>query len=157
MTRAGSSRAAGNLAGLLLFAGFCAVAVWIWQATPQVVPAAPGAPTAGLTIGVDDHAQRIAALIPITAERPLFHASRRPPQAPEPAAPPPPPEETIALVGILGDEAGRIALVRISSSTELFRVEAGGQLGPWEILAIGDKFVQVSKDEGAPFVLSIDE
>ena len=158
MTGAKQKTERSALPGMVVFAAFCTLAIWIW--VPPIAPQAarPAGPHADmLGVRVAEGVEAVAALIPVTTERPLFHATRRPvpPDAPPPA--PVAPAQTLSLVGILAEEANRIALVRISGSTELYRVDAGGQLGPWKILLIGENFVQVSKDDGDPFVLSIGE
>ena len=158
MTGAKRKNQIGPLPGIVIFAAFCALAVWIWVPPSGSDTARPSA-TPASTMGsrVEEGIQTVADLIPVTTERPLFHASRRPvpPDAPAPA--PVAPVQTISLVGILSEDDTQIALVRISGSTELYRVDAGGQLGPWKILMIGENFVQVSKDEGDPFLLTIGE
>ena len=147
----------GGLVGILIFAGFCGLAAWIWvPGAPATVAQTRQTPDTVSTTVADGIAQ-LAALIPVTTERPLFHATRKPKQAPEPVAAPAAPERTLSLVGILGDDGAQIALVRISGSSELYRVEAGGNVEQWQVLFIGENFVQVSKDDGDPFLLSIGE
>ena len=59
------------------------------------------------------------------------------------------------LVGVLADADARMALVRVSTAPDLYRVAAGTRLGPWEILEIGADAVRVSKEGGAPYALRI--
>ncbi len=147
----------GNLPGILIFAGFCGLAAWIWVPNAPQTLTQTRTPTDTVGSRVADGVQQLSELIPVTTERPLFHATRRPVQVAAPAPAPVAPERTLSLVGILGEDGTQIALVRISGSSELYRVDAGGQLGPWTILAIGDSFVQVSKDDGDPILLTIGE
>lgn len=141
------------LAGPVIFGIFCLVAVAIW------LPGGGGPAPAGSDGAQDLSArllqgrQRIEALIPVTAARPLFDMSRRPVAAPD--APAPPPEAVLVLVGILGDGEERIALLRLSNSQELYQLEPGGRLGRWEILSIDQNVVSVQAEGEAPMPLRL--
>jgi hypothetical protein len=144
----------GTLFGPVAFGVFCLASLWIW-----LPPASNNAPAT--EAGPQDLATRmaayeaeIAALIPITGDRPLFQADRRPVAAPE--APAPPPEAVLVLVGILGDGDERIALVRRSTSEDLFQIEAGGQLGQWTIQSVDISSITVSEADGSTFTLRLD-
>ncbi len=142
-------------AGPLAFAGFAFVSLWIWL--PAGDAALPQAEGEGRDLATRLAAQEetLAALIPITGERPLFDATRRPLAAPE--APAPPPEAVLVLVGILGDGDQRIALVRQSTSADLYQLEPGGQLGPWQVLSVDIGAITVSKDGGPEYTLRLGE
>lgn len=97
----------------------------------------------------------LEGLIAVTGDRPLFQADRRPVAAPE--APAPAAEAVLILVGILVDGEERLALVRRSTSEQLFQIEAGGRLGPWQIVSVDAASVSVRKDDGSTFSLRIGE
>ena len=147
MTQATSSKGLGWLIGAGVLVGFCAASLWIWIPRAAVVPSASTTPTVDLAARVQAMDEKLAGFIEVTSERPLFHATRRPEPTATPEAPPaPPPEPTLALVGILGEGDARIALVRTSTSPQLYRLETNATLGPWEVLEITDRSVRVLKD-----------
>ncbi|NJS37748.1 MAG: hypothetical protein HC783_00665 [Rhodobacteraceae bacterium] len=138
----------------MVFGLFCLASFWIW-----LPPASNSAPAnedgpQDLVTRMAAYEAEIAALIPVTGDRPLFQADRRPIAAPE--APAPPPEAVLVLVGILGDGDERIALVRRSTSEDLFQIEAGGQLGQWTILSVDISSISVSEADGSTFTLRLD-
>ena len=149
----------GNLAGLVIFAAFCALAVWIWVPAPDVDARDPSPAPQGVEATIAQRAEPLADLIDVTGARPLFHASRRPPAVEVAVATPAPqaPEPSLTLVGVIVSDGTKVALVRISTSPELYRVDVGAQLAAWKVVGIGDDFIQVSKSGGAPIVLSMDE
>jgi len=153
----GAGKGLGGLLGLIIFAGFCGAAAWMWLPKDTAPGSATSIPTEGVPDTDNNVEQVLAELIAVTTERPLFHASRRPMQAPVAAPAPQAPELTLALVGIIVDGDARVALMRISNSPELYRVAAAGQLAEWQILQIADDFVEVRKGSEDPFILSIDE
>lgn len=143
-----------SLIGPVVFAVFCLASLWIWL--PSGGNDAPVADDGAqdLAARLAESQAEIAALIPITGDRPLFQADRRPVAAPE--APAPAPEATLVLVGILGDGDERIALVRRSTSEALFQIEAGGRLGQWQILSVDISSITVGEDDGSSFTLRLD-
>lgn len=145
----------GGLLGLMIFAAFGAASVWMWLPPNTAQPTTTDVPEEGKVLS--DNAQSLAALIAVTTERPLFHASRRPVQAPAAAPAPQAPELVLSLVGVIVDGNDKVALVRISNSPELYRVAAEGRLAEWQILRIGEDFVEVRKGAEDPFILAIDE
>jgi hypothetical protein len=146
-----------TLAGPVILAGFGLAALWVLVPPARDYSPAPDAQPQDLASRLAEHRAEISALIPVTANRPLFQANRRPVAAPEaPAAPAAPAETVLVLVGIIGNGDDRIALVRPSTSTELIRVEAGGRVGPWQILSVDISSVTVSKDDGSSFTLRLD-
>ncbi|PJI84916.1 hypothetical protein BC777_2909 [Yoonia maricola] len=143
--------------GIVVFATFCVLALWIWipQTPTSTAPASgPGRDVMGRLAASQE---RLADLIAVTSERPLFDATRRPVAAPEAAAPAAPPEPVLTLVGILGIEDEKVALVRISTSAQLYRLNKGDTLGAWRILDITANSVTVSKDGGDAGQLFIDQ
>lgn len=144
----------GTLFGPVGFAVFCLASLWIWLPPASTNAPAPEDGPQDLSTRLASHRAEIAALIPITGDRPLFQADRRPLAAPE--APAPPPEAVLVLVGILGDGDERIALVRRSTSEDLFQIEAGGQLGQWQILSVDISSITVSEADGSTFTLRLD-
>ncbi len=147
-------RAAIRHAGPLVFLVFCTVAAAVWMQGAAAPPATGSGTARSLEARLAEGRERLAALVPVTAERPLFQPGRRPEAAPE--APPPAPPPALMLVGIIGDGDQRLALVRMSDSEELFRLDPGGRIARWEILSIGEATIAVSEDGGAPFELRID-
>ena len=143
-----------TLAGPVFLAGFSLAALWVLVPPARDYSPAPDAQPQDLASRLAEHRAEISALIPVTTNRPLFQANRRPVAAPE--APAAPAETVLVLVGIIGNGDDRIALVRPSTSTELIRVEAGGRVGPWQILSIDISSVTVSKDDGSSFTLRLD-
>jgi hypothetical protein len=141
------------LAGPVIFGLFClgAVAIWLPGGGDPVPQAGGGAQD--LNARLAEGRERIAALIPAIAERPLFQADRRPLAAPE--APAPPPEAVLLLVGILGDGDERIALLRLSTGEDLYQVEPGGRLGRWQVLSIEGETVLVQPDGEDPVPLRL--
>lgn len=144
----------GSLAGPLVLAGFVLAAFWIWLPQDRGGVVAPEVATRDIASRLAESRAEMAALIPVTAERPLFQADRRPLAAPE--APAAPAEATLVLVGILGDGEERIALVRRSSSPELFQIEAGGVLGRWQILSVDISSITVQENDGTFYTLRLD-
>jgi hypothetical protein len=143
-----------TLAGPAILAVFCLASLWIWVPPMGGDAQVPETGPQDLTARLAEHRAEIAALIPVTGERPLFQADRRPVAAPE--APAPAPEATLLLVGILADGEARMALVRRSTSPELFRIEAGGRLGPWQILSVDITSITVGEADGSTFTLQLD-
>ena len=73
-----------------------------------------------------------------TRARPLFRASRRPPE-PKSAAPSPAPSLeplTYDLVGVTLFDGRGVALIRDRAAGRLLRVAAGQRLGPWRVTGI---------------------
>lgn len=141
--------------GLVVLGIYTLVAVWIWL--PARTPDLPPARTPALDIadGLSATQDRLAGLVEVTAERPLFQPTRRPLPAQAAPASIAAPEATITLVGILGDSGNESALVRLSTSPELYLVQSGDQLGEWRVLSIGPASIELSKSGGAPFILPL--
>ncbi len=70
-------------------------------------------------------------------ERPMCVPGRKPvaPKSLGPAAPPPPPP-SVALVGVIIDAAGRLALVKSSASPLEVSVGIGGSVDGWQVTRI---------------------
>lgn len=141
--------------GLVVLGLYGLLAVWIWlpPSTPDLPPARP--PALDIADGLTATESRLAELAEVTAERPLFQPTRRPlptESAPVSVAAP---EATITLVGILGDSGSESALVRLSSSPELYLVQPGDQLAEWQILGVGPASIELSKSGSTPFILPL--
>jgi hypothetical protein len=94
-------------------------------------------------------------------ERPLFSPSRRPPPpvTPEPmveAAPPPAQMPKFELLGIVGPEGARLAILRKPGATEALRLSVGDKVEGWTVkliepdrvlLATADRQVEVAFPE----------
>jgi hypothetical protein len=143
-----------TLGGPVIFGTFCLASLWIWLPPGSDEAPTPEVGAQDLTTRLAEHRANIAGLIPVTGDRPLFQADRRPVAAPE--APSPPPEADLLLVGILGDGEERIALVRRSTSPDLFQIKSGGRLGKWEILTVDLSSITVLEDDGTTFTLRLD-
>ncbi|HLY59105.1 MAG TPA: hypothetical protein VKS60_26315 [Stellaceae bacterium] len=95
-----------------------------------------------------DAAGLASPIVPATvtdlAERPLFTATRRPqpasaalpPEPVKPVAPPPEPATTLTLLGIVGDPAARIAVIRVQNTPVPVRVTEGAKIDRWEVRQI---------------------
>ena len=147
----------GRLAGLVVLGAFCALAAWIWVPVSDTQRAAPAQPTNDLNARLVTSREKLAELIPVTGERPLFHSTRRPEAAPEAPAAPVVVAPTLSLVGILGVEGSKVALIRISTGPQLYRIEAGGRINAWDVVSIGNDKVEVTKDGQTIEVLEIGE
>lgn len=156
MSSANTSNRGEKFTGAVIFAVFLALAAWVWLPGATPAPTVQPTPASNLDATLQAGQEQMASLIAVTTERPLFHATRTPPAAPEAPAAPVVPEPTLTLVGILGVDEDKVALVRISTSPELFRLGAGAQLGDWEIVSIDTDEVTISKNGGAPQKFSID-
>jgi len=146
-----------NLAvGIATLMLFCAMAAWIW------VPSAPrqgstvSTPARDISARLAANQEQMEALISVTTERPLFDATRQPQTAPAQAAPDVAPDPVLTLVGVLGVDEERVALVRVSTSAQLYRLAQGASLGPWRVIDIETNAIVVSKDGGPPDRLVID-
>ncbi|MEJ8561261.1 hypothetical protein QTO30_08520 [Yoonia sp. GPGPB17] len=150
------SKSQDRILGLAVAAVFCALIIWIWlPQTPAATPAA-SSPARDVTARLAASQERLADLIAVTSERPLFDATRRPVAAPEVAAPVAAPEPVLTLVGILGIEDEKVALVRISTSAQLYQLNEGDTLGAWDVLDIAAYSITVRKDGDATQELFID-
>jgi len=143
-----------SVAGWVAFAVFCLAAVWIWVPRSNQTQALQTTGEMDVNVRLREHRATLAELISVTGDRPLFQMDRRPLAAPE--APEPPAEAVLVLVGILVDGTERLALVRRSTSPELFQIEVGGRLGPWQILEVDEGSISVRKDDGSTFSLRLD-
>ncbi|MEM7719354.1 MAG: hypothetical protein AAF222_09115 [Pseudomonadota bacterium] len=127
-----------------------AAAVWLPRGGATTVSAAPALKE--LDARLSSGSERLANLIEVTNERPVFHASRRPiaaPEAPKVA------EATLALLGIIAEENGEtLAFVKVSNGS-LYRIGKGETVGRWRILDIGTETISVSKDGQTPYMLSV--
>lgn len=146
-----------KLAGLIVLGLFCALAVWIWVPKTEVQRTTQMQTTNDLNARLATSREKLAELIPVTSERPLFHSTRRPEAAPEAPAAPIVVEPTLTLVGILGVEGSKVALIRISTGPQLYRIEAGGRINAWDVISIGNDSVEVTKDGQTVEVLAIGE
>lgn len=150
------SPALDRLIGMAVLGVFCLASLWLWLPSRAVAPNNAAAPAVDLAARVQAMDDTLADLIAVTTERPLMHATRRPVPEEAPAAPPPAaPEPTLTLLGVLSDGDARLALVRTSTSPELYRLEANTRFGPWEIIEILDNAIRVRKDNGPEQVLRI--
>jgi general secretion pathway protein N len=92
-----------------------------------------------------------------TRERPIFSASRRPPQAAVVApmtqviAPPPPkvapPRPPLALIGAVVGEGEAIAIFLDQTSQKIIRLRQGESLAGWELSAVQSREVMLKQDE----------
>jgi hypothetical protein len=137
-----------NAIGLAVLVGFCALALWGWMPKGDTQEQAVRTPTSDLTARLETSQDTMANLIEVTTDRPLFHSTRTPPIAPEAPVAPVAPEATLTLVGILGADGEKVALLRISTSPQIYRLQDGARLGDWEIVKIGDATIDVRKDDG---------
>lgn len=150
-------KASERMFGLIVLAAFAALAAWIWLPQAPVTAVPSTGPTRDVTARLTASQDRLADLIEVTTERPLFDATRRPVAAPEEAAPVAPPEPVLTLVGILGIEDEKVALVRISTSAQLYQLNKGDRLGAWDVLDITANSLTVSKNGEAAEQLVIDQ
>ncbi|MCY4179839.1 MAG: hypothetical protein OXC60_04620 [Litoreibacter sp.] len=96
---------------------------------------------------------KLAGLMAVTHDRPVFHATRKPVAAPEVQKAP---EPVLQLLGIISEDNGdTLAFVKISTSGALYRLAEGESVDRWEIVEIGTKQISVSKDGKAPYRLEI--
>ncbi|MDD3650716.1 hypothetical protein [Immundisolibacter sp.] len=123
-----------------------------WQppaAQPPEIPAPP-APAGDAAVGSD--------LVADIAARPLFLATRRPPEPSAEAtvaeAPPPDPLADVALVGIYGSGADAGILLR--KGTEISRLRADGQWQGWRLLSLGATEVTLTAADGATKTLKLE-
>ena len=94
-----------------------------------------------------------------TRDRPLFSASRRPPQIAKPVAPPPPPAPAappppeppapppFALVGTIINSTSAIALVKNPSTEVVTRLRVGEENLGWRVTSVGARSILVEKGE----------
>ena len=149
-------RGIGKLTGLAVLGVFGAAALWVWVPQAAAPTSVTTAPAVDLAARVQMMDERLSGFIAVTTERPLFDATRRPPTAEAPEAPATPQAEpTLTLVGVLGDGNARLALVRTSTSPQLYRLETGARLDRWEVLEIGPSSIRVRKDDNAEEILRI--
>jgi hypothetical protein len=92
------------------------------------------------------------------AARPLFLATRRPPEpvaetVPE-EAPPPDPLADVALVGVYGSGADAGVLLR--KGAEVSRLRADGEWQGWRLLALGATEVTLTAADGATKTLKLE-
>ena len=52
-------------------------------------------------------------------------------------------------------EGSKVALIRISTGPQLYRIEAGGRINAWDVVSIGNDSVEVTKDGQTIEVLEI--
>ena len=147
----------GTVIGTAVLVGFCGLALWGWLPKGDAQVQEIRTPNNDLTARLESSQETLANLIEVTGERPLFHSTRTPPAAPEAPVAPVAPEATLTLVGILGSEGEKVALLRISTSPQIFRLEEDARLGDWQIVAIGDATIDVRKEDGTTDRLSIGE
>lgn len=135
-----------GLAGLVVLGLFCGLAAWIWVPDNTTQRPVQVQTTNDLSARLAASRDKLAELVQVTGERPLFHSTRRPPAAPEAPAAPAVVEPTLTLVGILGVEGSKVALIRISTGPQLYRIEEGGRINAWDVVSIGNDSVEVTKD-----------
>lgn len=85
-----------------------------------------------------------------TLRRPLFSATRRPPSpiaAPIRREPPPPPEPPhFTLVGVVTDERGARALVKISPTAKIRGLRRGDEIDGWTVVEVGPRRIVIGRD-----------
>lgn len=97
-----------------------------------------------------------------TRERPLFSPTRRPPAPPppppaivaraKPAPPPAPP--SVALLGVVIDEDGARAVLRVGRPEKIMRLRVGDDVGGWKVSQIDARQLVLSlEDRTATFTL----
>ncbi|MEO1550153.1 MAG: hypothetical protein AAFR93_06930 [Pseudomonadota bacterium] len=127
------------------------VAIQAWRPAPTTSPA-PAAVQEALTPA--NRGSTVKETLPALAERPIFHVSRRPYEAPKEAEPvvvaP-----TISLVGIIKDNETRIGLVVVSNLNRVFRVVAGDKVSTWLVEEITDRTLTVSDASGVQEMLEL--
>ena len=141
------------LFGFSVFGISCILALWVWMPKNLDTAQEQARPTYDLSESVTEMQKRMSDLVVVTGTRPLFNVSRRPaptsqPRPDAPISAPPPEQVTLNLVGVLGDQGNYVALVRLSDSPQLYRLEVGQQIGQFQIMAIEDASIQVSNDDG---------
>ncbi|MEM6386423.1 MAG: hypothetical protein AAF718_09330 [Pseudomonadota bacterium] len=138
---------------LLIFGGFALVAALLWMPRGSSDAVAEAPALKELEARLSSGSQRLADLIEVTNERPVFHASRRPIATPEA---PKAPEPELSLLGVIAEDNGEtLAFVKVSTTGALFRIGKGETVGRWRILEIGTEAISVSKDGQAPYTLRI--
>lgn len=142
------------------FAAPCVLAIylglagWVWfPAAPAPAPVKQAAQDS--LVRISQGQERLAELVEVTTTQPLFTPSRRPEAQPEATQPAPAPDPTLTLLGVVGGDGNRVALVRLSTSSELHRVKQGDQLGAWQIDEIGIDFVRAGKTGSRSQLLTI--
>ena len=135
-------------AAILLIAA--ALLMWIPAAQPE--RAVSSAATQQSERRLIAAQEQLAAYATSMAKRPVFHQTRLPPvEQAEPVAP----EVELTLVGVLDSAETRIALLRLSNSPRLYRLEAGERLGKWMIIEIGKTSIKALTEGGALTEMSI--
>ncbi|MEM6888118.1 MAG: hypothetical protein AAF636_08265 [Pseudomonadota bacterium] len=134
---------------VLACSGVLALAIWFPQG--HTAPETASVVETSLEQRVFQKEARLGALTNTIAARPVFHASRRPVAAPEAA---PTPKAVLSLVGVIGNEDESIALMKVSTSSEVYRLKKGGSIGPWSVVSIASDRVYISEANGEPFQIS---
>lgn len=87
-------------------------------------------------------------------ERPLFHVTRRQPQAQE-VVQAAPVRETLFLTGVVNNGDVDIALLRLSTRQEPLRGRVGDNIGDWQILDITNTAIKVLNPEGEEQIIGL--
>ncbi|MGR3511115.1 MAG: hypothetical protein ACU0GG_00010 [Paracoccaceae bacterium] len=135
---------------ILGLAILASAAVWWPRGGSETTVRAPALKE--LNARLSSGSERLAGLIEVTNDRPVFHASRRPIAA---AEAPKAPEPVLSLLGIIAEDNGEtLAFVKVSNGA-LYRLGKGETVGRWRILEIGTESISVSKDGQEPYTLTI--
>ncbi len=151
----GPRKTPSDLIGLAAAALMLAAAALIWlpggggpgTVQPSQVQAMSANTLAPLRTVLNDFA-------PVVTQRPLFHSTRRPYEAP--VAAPVEIQVTLTLVGILNKDSQKVALIRLSDGDTLYRVTKGDRLRDWTILDVAERGVVYTEDGVTPLVLRLE-
>lgn len=138
----------GPIAAIMICIGLGA-AIWITPATPTALPEPV---QSGSIDRLQSHLSALEDGAEELRQRPLFHLTRRPVVAPEPAVTETAPL-TLTLTGIVNSDDVQIALLRLSDSPLLVRRQVGERAGPWLVTAITPTAVTVVSDDGQETVI----
>jgi hypothetical protein len=139
--------------GLVTCAALAGTLAWLWRAPSE--PASMPPPIA--ETGTPDNAGLLAAPFTLPrprdfahiSERPLFLASRRLPELPEPAAkaakaPPPLAAPGFVLSGVVRDGGQHVSIISLKKGQPATVIRVGDKLGGWEVEEISRSAVHLS-------------
>ncbi|MEO0921816.1 MAG: hypothetical protein AAFY09_03415 [Pseudomonadota bacterium] len=137
----------------LILAGFMLAALALWLPGAHSDPAPEPPVLKEIDERLSSGSARLSELMQVTNARPLFHASRRPVAEPEAPAQP---KAVLKLLGIIAEDGSETrAFVKLSTSSNLYRIGKGETIGKWRIVDIGREEITVSKDGKKPYTLKI--
>lgn len=137
----------GTLIGLNLLAILVVAASYVMPLPDDVASVG----TAEASSGTQRNAAVRTAEIDTALARPLFHANRMPPQAPEIVeeveAAPVRIEAPYQLAGVMGSASNRTAYLQHQQTQETVAVAEGDTVGAWNVDTIGTNFVTLTQGE----------